>query len=103
MVALVDAGVVAAQPDAADRKAAISLALRDAGFLKQRQGAAARSNKDELGRHRSPLSALGILDFDAPASVFLAAYVCDSVQIMNNKAGKGTEKIDKIIGSRSVE
>jgi hypothetical protein len=36
MMALVDGGVVAAQPDAADRKAAIYLAFRYAGFLKQR-------------------------------------------------------------------
>ena len=51
MMTLVDGGVVAPQPDAADRKAGISLALRNALFLKQRQGAPARSNKDELGLH----------------------------------------------------
>src|SRR5271166_3550854 len=102
MMALVDAGVVATQPDAADRKAAISPALRNARFLKQRQGAPARSNKDELGRHRSPLTALSILDLDAPASVFLAVYICDAVSIMDNKAWKGTEMINKMIGQRSV-
>src|ERR1700730_8622025 len=73
MMALVDGGVVATQPDAADGKAAISLALRNAGFLKQRQGAPAPSDKDELGRHRSPIAALGIRDLDAPASVLLVA------------------------------
>src|ERR1700688_2075741 len=101
MMALVDGGVVAAQPDATDRETAISFALRDAGFLKQRQGAAACSNKDELRRHRSPLAAFDALDFDAPPSVSLAAYVRDAAQIMDSKAREGSEMIDKMIGQRS--
>ena len=60
MVAFVDAGIVAAQPEAADRKARISLALWNAGFLQQRQCAATRSYEDELGRNRSPLAALDL-------------------------------------------
>jgi hypothetical protein len=72
MVALVDVGVVTAQPEATDRKARISLALWNAGFLQQGQSPAARSYEDELGRHRSPLAALGVFDLDPPSSVLLA-------------------------------
>src|ERR1700693_1619897 len=53
MMAFVDGGVVAAQPDAADREATISCAFGNAGFLQQRQSATASPDEDELGRHRS--------------------------------------------------
>jgi hypothetical protein len=36
VVAVVDLGVVAAQPDAADWKSAVAFAFRDAGLLQQR-------------------------------------------------------------------
>src|SRR5215211_5187483 len=73
VVALVDLGVIAAQPDAADRKSAVASAFRDAGFLQQRQRAAACTEIDELGRRRVFFTALRIFCLDAPAPVTLAA------------------------------
>ena len=50
VVALVDVGVIAAQPNAADRKSAVAPALRDPGLLQQQQRAAAGPEIDELPR-----------------------------------------------------
>jgi len=55
-MALIDVRVVAAEPDPADRKAAISLALRDSRLLKQRQGAAARANESPCSAIVEPTS-----------------------------------------------
>src|SRR6201999_155153 len=67
MVALVDFGIVAAQPDSADREAAIAPPLRYTGFLQQRQRTAARADEDELCRYRLFLAAIEILNLDPPA------------------------------------
>ncbi len=69
---LVDLRIIAAQPDAADRKSAVTLSLRDAGFLQQRQCAAAGAEIDELARGRTHVAALGILHVEAPAAARLA-------------------------------
>src|SRR5262249_34554754 len=55
VMALVDVGVVAAQPNAADGKSAVALALRDSGLLQEQQRAAAGSEIDELRRGRARL------------------------------------------------
>ena len=69
VVALVDPGIIAEQPDATDRKSAVAFTFRDAGFLQQRQRAAARTEIDELGRRRVFFSARCIFCLDAPAPV----------------------------------
>src|SRR5262249_53755092 len=67
VVALVDVGVIAAQPDAADRKSAVAPALRDCGLFQKQQRAAAGSEIDELRRGRARLAAALVLHLDAPA------------------------------------
>jgi hypothetical protein len=47
-MALIDVGIVAAKPNAADRKPAVSLAFRYTGLLKQQKGATARADKTNL-------------------------------------------------------
>ena len=75
VMAFVDLRIVAAQPDAADREPAVALSLRNAGFLQQQQSVAAGAQKDELGRDRPHVAALGVRGVDAPASARLAADV----------------------------
>src|SRR5258705_9446068 len=82
VVALVDLGIVTAQPDSADRESAITAALRDAGFLQQRKRAAPRADEDEFGFHRSLLSALKILNLHPPAPILLANDIGDAVLVM---------------------
>src|SRR5258706_7991704 len=83
MVALVDLGIVAAQPDSADREASIAAALGNAGFLQQGQRAAARADEHEFCRYRLLLAAPDIMDFNPPAAIFLADEVRDAVLVMN--------------------
>ena len=51
MVAIAYRIDIAAQPDAADGESAIAFAFGDLRLLQQWQGAAARSDEDEFGRH----------------------------------------------------
>src|SRR5580692_1877449 len=83
VVALVDLGIVATQPDAADGEAAIASALRDTGLLQQWQRAAAGADKDEFGPHRPLLAANRIMNLDAPAPVVLADEIGDAVLVMH--------------------
>jgi len=48
VMAFVQLGIVAAQPDAAHGKSAVSFSLGDLGFLQQPQRAAAGAEKDEF-------------------------------------------------------
>src|SRR5882672_11393644 len=79
MVALVDFGIVAAQPDSTDREAAIAVALGNTGFLQQGQRAAACADEHEFRLYRSLLAALEIVNIDTPAPTVLADQVCDAV------------------------
>src|SRR5260370_16104916 len=74
---LVDLRIIAAQPDAADRKSAVTLSLRDAGFLQQRQCAAAGAEIDALARGRTHVAALGILHVEAQATARLGPKIVD--------------------------
>src|SRR5690348_14318810 len=53
--------VVTAQPDAADREAAIAAPLRYARHLQQLEGGSAGTDEDEARRHALALSAIGVL------------------------------------------
>jgi hypothetical protein len=98
MVTLVDLGIVAAEPDSANWEAAIAAALWDAGFLQQWQRAAACADKDELGLHRSLLAAFEIVNLDAPASMFLADEISDTVPVMYLAAWLADEMMNEMVG-----
>src|SRR5258705_624614 len=102
MVALVDLGIVATEPDSANWEAAIASALWDAGFLQQWQRAAACTDKDELGLHRPFLAAIEIVNLDAPAPVFLADEISDAVPVMYLAARLADEILDQMMGDGAV-
>src|SRR5262249_59162453 len=58
VVALVDVTIIAAQPNAANRKSAVAPALRDCGLFQEQQRTAASSEKDELRRGRARVTAV---------------------------------------------
>ena len=66
MMALVDAGVVAAQPNAAHREPGIAVALGNARFLQQRQRSAAAAQEYELGSDIPVLAGLFVPGAHAP-------------------------------------
>src|SRR5262249_19566633 len=80
---LVDLRIVAAQPDAADRKSTVAFSIRNAGFLQEWQRTAAGAQIDELGRGRSHVTALGVLHIKAPASTRLATDVGDAMRVVH--------------------
>src|SRR5271168_3820948 len=102
MMALIDARVVAAKPNAADRKATVSPALGNAGLLKQRQRAAPRSDENKLGRHRTKTAGARIFDLNAPATAFRTIYAGDAAPIMNRKSRRSNEMIYQMVGERAV-
>src|SRR3979490_186399 len=81
VVPLVDLGIVAAQPNAADGKATIAPPLGDAGLLQQWQRASACADEHEFRLYRSLLAAIKIVNLDAPAPIVLADKVRDAVPV----------------------
>src|SRR5262249_43539905 len=102
VMALVDVGVVAAQPNAADGKSAVALALRDSGLLQEQQRAAAGSEIDELRRGRARLAAVLVLHVDAPAPARLAADVGDAMRVVDRKPLRAREVANEAAGERSI-
>src|SRR5258708_968248 len=102
MMTLVDLGIVAAQPDSADRKAAIAAALGNARFLQQGQRAAACANEDEFCRYRSLFAAIEIVNLDSPAPVLFTHDVGDAVLVMYLAARLADEMADQMMGEGTV-
>src|ERR1700722_18500138 len=102
MVALVDLGVVAAQPDSADREATIASTLRDTGFLQQWQRTAACADEDELGPYRSLLAAVEVLNLDPPAPSLLADDVGDAILVMHAAARKPDQMVNQMMGEGAI-
>jgi hypothetical protein len=98
----VDGWVVAAQPNAADREAGVTVRFRNPRFLQERQGAAAGAEKDEFCRGRC-LRLVGRIDrFDAPAAPVLAVQSGDAARIVNGEAAERLQITDEIAGQRPV-
>src|SRR2546423_12775677 len=102
MVAMAYCVDIAAQPDAADGESAIAFALGDLRLLQQRQGAAARSDEDEFGRHGFDTAVKDVLDRDAPAPVVLAVEANDLPIIVNVEAGLIGQVSDQQMGQRAI-
>ena len=97
MVALVDLGIVAAEPDSTNWEATIAVALRDAGFLQQWQRAAACADKHELCLYRSLLAAVEIVNLHAPAPMILADEISDTVPVMYLAAWLADEMMNEMV------
>src|SRR5215831_1350952 len=102
VVALVDVGIVAAQPNAADRKSAVAPAFRDTGLFQQQQRAAAGPEIDELRRGRARLAAVLVLHLDAPAPPGLAADVGDAMRVVDCKPWHACEVANEAARERSI-
>jgi hypothetical protein len=102
VVALVDVGIIAAQPNAADRKSAVALALRDAGLFQEQQRAAAGPEIDELRRGRARLAVVLILHVDAPAPARRAGDVGDAMRVVNCKPRHAREIANEGASERSI-
>ncbi len=102
VMAFVDRRIVAAQPDAADRKAGIAVPLGNPGFLQQRQSAAAGAEKDEFRRRRHRRVVGGVHRIEAPAAILFAPDAGDPMRIMNGKAAETLQIADEIAGQRAV-
>src|SRR5262245_27182630 len=102
MMALVQAGVVAAQPDAAHRKSAVASAFWNAGFLQQRQRTAAGPKIDEPGRGRALRVADGALEVQAPASVRRTSDPGDVMGVVDREAVETLQIADEIARERTV-
>src|SRR4029077_5392378 len=79
--------LVAPQPDAADREAAIPAALRDARLLEQLDRAPAGADEDEFGRHCLALVGVVVFDPHPPSAVVLTIQRHDAVLVMHRNAG----------------
>ena len=82
----VDRRVIAAQPNAADREAGVTVRFRNPRFLKERQGAAAGAEEDEFCGGRCLRVVSRIDRFDAPAAAVLAVEPGDATRIVNGEA-----------------
>ena len=94
--------VVAAQPDAADREAAIAAPLRNAGSLEQLERGAAGADEDEAGRDGLAGTAIGILDGDLPAPAGLPVERHDLAVVVEVEARLAREGRDQEMGERAV-
>src|SRR5262249_38109673 len=102
VVALVDLGIIAAQPNAADRKSAVAPALRDSGLFQEQQRAAASPKIDELSRARARVAAVLVLHDDAPAPARLAADMGDAMRVVDHKPLHAREVANEGTGKRSI-
>jgi hypothetical protein len=102
MMALVQAGVVAAQPDATHRKSAVAPRFRNAGFLQQRQRAAAGPQIDEPGCGRALRAADGALEVHAPASARLTGETGDVMGVVDREAVETLQIADEVARERTI-
>jgi hypothetical protein len=101
MMALVDQGIVASQPDAADRKPSIAVALRYAGFLQEQNRAAAGAEKHELRGGGFFRAVLRVSDFEPPVDA-VATDVGHAMAIVDREASAPCEMVEQVAGQRPV-
>src|SRR5215467_13062931 len=83
MMAVAYCTLVASQPNATDREAAISAAFRNARFLEQIDGISTGANEDEFGRHCIALSRVYVLDTHPPYAVMLTIQIHDTMFVVH--------------------
>jgi hypothetical protein len=101
MMALIDRRVVAAQPDATDGEAGVTVALRYAGFLQEQNRSAAGAQKDELRGDGLFRAVLRVASFDPPAAA-VATEVVDAMAIVDREAVAPRKVAEQIAGECAV-
>src|SRR4051794_26643227 len=93
---------ITAQPDAADREAAITSSLRDRRFLQQVERCAASPDEDEARRDALACVLEGVLDRHPPAAAVLAYKVDHVAVVVNGEARLRGQLRDEEMGQRAV-
>src|SRR5690606_23838242 len=98
MVLLDNLLLLADQPLAADREAAVALAFLDTGLLQQRQGAATGTKEDEPGLEYLVLATLFIPGGNLPAAVPALAQALHGVAQAQLEILLGGQVLDHVTG-----